>query len=187
MVAHKIRRDDIYGNVLFVGEDGNRGLRDLTFEDYRHIIDYLSVDTGIHSNNPAVWIKRAQKVKGFRVHCREDQEVQFEAVEYPKDQPIFRVGLDYKPNGQFSIFDMIGLPLISQEKPLDTQLEQRPDARHILSYVASTYKCLPPSINPVSNALNIDTRKQVDINFVRADGKDLDVLHMDALWEFIEQ
>jgi hypothetical protein len=155
-------------------------------EDLRHIIDYFSVRSPLHSTNPEVYAQRARKIKGVRVHCRGDEELQFEIIEYPQDHPIFRVNLQLTLDGQFSIFDMLGLPLISEEKPLDVQLNDDPRARCLQPWVASVYKFLTPAINPGSIVLKIETRKQLDVNFVRADGKDLHEEHVEALFEFID-
>ena len=185
-----LRKDLISGSALFVGEQRNDGeFRDLTFKNYQHIVNYLSVKPPIHAIDPAVWALRARKIKGVRVHCRQDQELQFTPVACPLDHPIFNFDEYSEPHCQFSIFDRLGLPLISREGFPDWRLEYADDgARCILPSVASVYKCLSPSIDIPQNALELDTytRKQIDITFVRADGKDLTTVHMRALWGFIE-
>lgn len=179
-------RHDYYGNVLFIGEDTTGHLRDLTFQDWRHIVDHISVDTGRHSDNPIVWAERARKIEGVRIHCREDNPIQLEFIQCPQDHPIFQINDTATPHQQFSLCDMIDLPLICQENPPDEQLEQQLEARFVSPSTAAILKWLPPPFNAVSGAPSIDTRKQVDIALFRSDGKELDILHIEVLWEFIE-
>lgn len=131
---------------------------------------------------------RPRKIKGVIVHCRQDEALRFTPVACPLDHPIFAFDEYSEPRGQFSIFDRIGLPLISREGFPDFRLEQNVEARCIHPSVASVYKCRH-SIDIPQMALGHSTyrRKQVDITFVRADGKDLNVIHMRALLDFIER
>jgi hypothetical protein len=150
-------------------------------------MDSLSVNTGIHSSAPNVWAGRARKVRGVKIHCREDQQVQFEALYYPQDHPIFKTDTGQSQDCQISIFDLIGLPLLGQEKKYDLQLEENMNARSLSVPVAEAFRCISHTIDAFPHSLGIYTRKQLDVNFVRADGKDLDVIHMSALWNFIER
>ena len=60
--------------------------------DLRNIVDYLSIyRAGLYGGSVGMtqeWKPRARKLKGVRMHCKGDSDIQYTATSYPQDHPF---------------------------------------------------------------------------------------------------
>jgi len=138
----------------------NHSFRDMTFADFRHIIDFLSVHDRV-STSPSTWASRAKKIEAVRAHAFEDESMQFEQIYYPQDHPYVLGPVDNpikkeKLSTAYDIPDALGLPFRWIEGPRDSHVEVCGDHKDLTKEVNFVRRCLVPEME-VSTCSNTET------------------------------
>jgi hypothetical protein len=194
----------------------SRLFRDARPNDLRHAIDHLSVcgrecvlasDKVLFSaeelNDLKVdplsvcdsairvdWSFRAHKVRGVRVKCVEDGELQFSSIEFPRDHPFIRDTFRMPPCRLKNIRSGLEVPgavemsLAWFRNIYDADLELNPSSKNLKQSVSDLRDCLVVELTMEHRRLG--PQKTFDMTFFRGDLKDLYVEHMQALCGFCE-
>jgi hypothetical protein len=131
---------------------------------------------------------RAHKVKGVRVKCVEDVELEFGPVEFPRDHPLIRDTLRMPPCRFKNVHTGLQVPgavemsLSWFRNIFDANLELDPSAKNLRKSVSDLRDCLVVEL--IMEHRQLGPHKTFDITFVRGDLKDLYVEHMQALCAF---
>jgi hypothetical protein len=123
-----------------IGINGHSGedYRGIALQDFRHIIDNLSVGTANHAQDEVAWVNRV------RIHCRGSQELKFEHIKYSQDHPIFTKGCVVCLGARSpSLLRQLDLPIITDQGPLDLQAESA--ANHLQLIVKNNQQLYPPA------------------------------------------
>ena len=124
---------------------------DITFSDFLHIIDFLSVH-GRVSVSPSTLTGRAKKVAAVRVHAFEEESLQFEQLEFPQDHPVVLGRFDHplkEDKERLTHYDIpgaLGIPLCWTEGPRDGHVEVCPDHLPLTKEVNFVRCCLMPEM-----------------------------------------
>jgi len=163
--------------------------RHLDYQDFRHIIDDLSVYRPGTSNDQALWEARSIKVRGVRVEERVyppggdfSSITVCSVVAYPQDHPFF-LDTDSRPEPpSFSLLEKLGLPIIIEEINVSRNFNNYEG--HYDPSSSSWQRQYTELGNKRSlliwNAQGFITG--FDAKFVRSDGKDLSSNHIMAFW-----
>jgi len=161
---------------MFLGDN-----RDLTYQDFRHIADYLSIKRTGGVYDRALWTERARKIQGVQLSWVNDAP-SYLPIYYPQDHPYF-IDATTRPKAPgISILKYLRLLYIVEETPgygLDSGF------RHgAIRTIAQSL----PEMFAVRRLLIRDTmsfQHNLDLKFVRTDGKNLRTEHVNALCNFI--
>jgi len=192
----------------------SRLFRDAKPSDLRHAIDHMSVwfrecvfrsdkvsysadeindlkinPLSLYNSDWRVdWSFRAHKVKGVRVKCVEDGELQFSSIEFPRDHPFIRDTLRMPPcrlknvRSSLEIPGAVEMSLSWFRNIFDEDLELNPSAKNLKQSVSNLRDCLVVVL--IMEHRQIGPHKTFDMTFFRGDLKDLYVEHMQALCGF---
>ncbi|KAE9373339.1 hypothetical protein N431DRAFT_456123 [Stipitochalara longipes BDJ] len=180
--------DAWYGTYVFMAHNGfnNYSFRDMTFADFRHVIDFLSVHNRV-STSPSTWASRAKKIEAVRVHAFEEESLQFEQLYYPQDHPNVLERFDNpikkeKDVNAYDIPDALRLPLCWTEGQRDAHVEICGDHKDLTKEVDFVRRCLIPEMESRFNSCG--PHRQMDYTFIREDLVDLKKEHMMAITDF---
>jgi hypothetical protein len=192
----------------------SRLFRDAKPSDLRHAIDHMSImfrecvlksdkipysadeinDLKINplslydSDWRVDWSFRAHKVKGVRVKCVEDGELEFSPVEFPRDHPFIRDTARMPPCRFKNVHTGLQVPgaveisLSWFRNTFDANLELNPSTKNLKQSVSDLRDCLVVEL--IMEHRQLGPQETFDMTFVRGDLKDLYVEHMQALCGF---
>jgi hypothetical protein len=148
---------------------------DLNSADFRNIADYFSIASPavqpiIAIGFPHEWKERAQKLKGVRIHCVGDEEIQYTATSYPQDHPF---------PGRVKAAGFFGCQLVYYEVADDLAKQTDPNVLCLTQVAFDTRLVI------TTDSGGRTTKKQVDHHVVRKDGKDLLPQQLEAICAFL--
>lgn len=128
----------------------NYSFRNITFADYRHIVDFLSVH-GRVSTSPTTWAVRSKKIAAVRAHAFEQESIQFEQLYFPQDYPniLGRFESPLKKEKHLARYDIPGalnITLCWIEGLRDGHVEVCSDHRDLTKEVDFVRCCLIPEM-----------------------------------------